>query len=306
MKLVKYILLSLLGIFGLMLIWGLLEPYTIDTEEEVAEIPNLPSAWEGQRVALIADWQIGMWLGNTPTIRRTVDKLIEERPALVLIAGDFVYHAGKDSSEEINEAIEIVRPLIKAGIPTYAVLGNHDYGMDAKNAPVDVQLAAKVREALVATGVQMLNNEAVRLALPRNRNQTVGRTGEELPLYLVGIGAHWAKEDKPTFAVAQVPRGAARLVFMHNPDSFKPLPSSTAPLAMAAHTHGGQVRIPFLPEGSWMTFAKEDEVHADAWISGYGQPGNKLYVNRGIGFSIIPIRINCPPEITFFTLQLSR
>ena len=72
MKKIKYIFLSLLGIFGLLLIWGLLEPYTIDTEEEVAEIPNLPSAWEGQRVALITDWQIGMWLGNTPTIRRTV------------------------------------------------------------------------------------------------------------------------------------------------------------------------------------------------------------------------------------------
>lgn len=306
MKKIKYALLGLLGIFGLLLIWGLLEPYTIDTEAEVAEIPNLPAAWKGQRVALITDWQIGMWLDNTPTIRRIVEQLIEERPALVLIAGDFVYKAGENPSVEINKAIEIVRPLVKAGIPTYAVLGNHDYGMDAKNAPVDVQLAAKVHEALEAAGVQMLKNEVVRLALPRNRNQTVARTGGELPLYLVGIGDHWANEDKPISAVAQVPRGAARLVFMHNPDSFEPLPPGTAPLAMAAHTHGGQVRLPFLPEWSWMTFAKEDEVHADAWISEYGQPGNRLYVNRGIGFSIIPIRINCPPEITFFTLQPAR
>jgi uncharacterized protein len=305
MKKIKLALLGLLGVLGLSLIWGLLEPYTIDTEEEIVEIPNLPAAWEGQRVALISDWQIGMWLGNTPTIRRIMEQLIEERPALVLIAGDFVYHAGENPSEEINQAIEIVRPLVKAGIPTYAVLGNHDYAMDAKNAPVDVQLATKVHEALEAEGVQMLKNEAVGLALPGNRNQIVARTGGELPLYLVGIGDHWANEDKPTFAVAQVPRGAARLVFMHNPDSFEPLPPSTAPLAMAAHTHGGQVRLPFLPEWSWMTFAKEDEVHADAWISGYGQPGNRLYVNRGIGFSIIPIRLNCPPEITMFTLQQS-
>lgn len=306
MKKIKYALLGLLGLIGALLIWGLLEPYLIDIEEEVAEIPNLPTAWEGQKVALITDWQIGMWLSNTSTIRRIVEQLIEERPALVLIAGDFVYKAGENPSEEINKAIEIVRPLVKAGIPTYAVLGNHDYGMDAKNAPVDVQLATKVHEALEAAGVQMLKNEAVGLALPGNRNQTVARTGGELPLYLVGIGDHWANQDKPIFAVAQVPREAARLVFMHNPDSFEPLPPRTAPLAMAAHTHGGQVRIPFLPEWSWMTFVKEDEVHADAWIDGYGQPGNKLYVNRGIGFSIIPIRINCPPEVTFFTLRPSR
>lgn len=306
MKKVKYILLSLLGIFGLLLIWGLLEPYTIGTEEEIAEIPNLPAAWEGQRVALIADWQIGMWLGNTPTIRRIVQQLIEERPALVLIAGDFVYHAGENPSLEINKATEIVRLLVEAGIPTYAVLGNHDYGMDAKNAPEDKQLATKVYDALEAVDVQMLKNEAIRLPLPSNRNQTLARTGGELPLYLVGIGDHWSNEDRPTFAVAQVPRGVARLVFMHNPNSFEPLPSGTAPLAMAGHTHGGQVRLPFLPEWSWMTFAKEDAVHADGWISGYGQPGNKLYVNRGIGFSIIPIRINCPPEITFFTLRQTR
>ncbi len=306
MKIIKYTLLGLLGLFGLLLIWGLLEPYTIDTEEEVASIPGLTAAWSGQRVALIADWQIGMWLGNTPTIRRIVEQLIESRPALVLIAGDFLYHAGSDPSVEINKATELVRPLVEAGIPTYAVLGNHDYGMDAKNAPEDEQLGIKVHEALEAVGVQMLKNEAVGLALPGNRNQTVTRTGGELPLYLVGIGDHWPNEDKPAFAVAQVPRGAARLVFMHNPDSFEPLPPSTAPLAMAAHTHGGQLRLPFLPKWSWMTFAKEDSVHADGWINeGYGQAGNRLYVNRGIGFSIIPIRINCPPEITLFTLRPS-
>ncbi len=72
---------------------------------------------------------------------------------------------------------------------------------------------------------------------------------------------------------------------------------------MAGHTHGGQVRIPFLPEWSWLTYAVEDEVHADGWIDGYGAPGNRLYVNRGIGFGTAPIRVNCPPEVTVFTLR---
>ena len=63
------------------------------------------------------------------------------------------------------------------------------------------------------------------------------------------------------------------------------------------------IRLPFTPEWSWITFRLEDEVHADGWIDGYGAPGNRLYVNRGIGFSVLPIRINCPPEITMFTLS---
>ncbi len=313
MKKIKYTLLGLLGIFGLLLFWGLLEPYLIDTEEEVAEIPNLPVAWEGQRVAVIADWQIGMWMGNTSTIRRIVEQLIEKRPAMVLIAGDFIYDSGKDPSEEINKAVEIVRSLPEAGIPTYAVLGNHDYAMKSKQAKPNTQLAAKLHDQLEAVGVQVLQNEAVAIGKPAlraiapsgNRNQTTATQVGNTPLYLVGIGAHWANNDQPKVAIAQVPEGTPRLVMMHNPDSFEALPPSTAPLAVAGHTHGGQIRLPLTPEWSWMTFSKEDEVHADGWIEGYGQSGNRLYVNRGIGFSIIPIRLNCPPEVTLFTLRSS-
>ncbi len=305
MKKIKYTLLGLLGIFGLLLFWGLLEPYLIDTEEEVAEIPGLPAAWEGKRVALIADWQIGMWLDNTSTIRRIVEQLIEERPAIVLIAGDFIYDPDKDPSEEINKAVEIVRSLPQAGIPTYAVLGNHDYGMKNKHAPPNEQLARQLHDALEAVGVQVLQNESVALTPSGNRNQTTAKMGGNAPLYLVGIGAHWPDRDQPKVALAPVPEGTPRLVMMHNPNSFEALPPNTAPLAVAGHTHGGQIRLPFTPEWSWLIFMREDEVHADGWIKGYGQSGNRLYVNRGIGFSIIPIRLNCPPEITLFTLRSS-
>lgn len=298
MKLVKNILLSLVSIISLLLIWGLLEPYTIDTEEEVAAIPNLPAAWKGQKVALIADWQIGMWLSNTNTIKRIVEQLIQQRPAVVLIAGDFIYHAGENPSPEISKAVELVNPLVKAGIPTYAVLGNHDYGMDSKQAPPDTQLATQVYQALEKAGVQILQNETVALASPKSGNQNQNL------LYLVGIGSHWANNDKPAIALAQIPENAPRLVLMHNPNSFEKLPTNTASVAMAGHTHGGQVRLPFTPDWSWLTFVKEDRVHVDGWIDpSYGQPGNRLYVNRGIGFSIVPIRINCPPEVTLFTLQ---
>jgi hypothetical protein len=52
-----------------------------------------------------------------------------------------------------------------------------------------------------------------------------------------------------------------------------------------------------------MSIVKADEVHVDGWIDGFGAAGNHLYVNRGIGFSIAPIRINCRPELTLLTLQ---
>lgn len=124
-------------------------------------------------------------------------------------------------------------------------------------------------------------------------------------MYIVGLGSRWAGEDDPTAALADVPAGAPRLVFMHNADSFERLPPGAAPVALAAHTHGGQIRLPFMPQWSWLNFEKDDVVHADGWIhlADFGAAGNTLYVNRGIGFSDVPLRINCLPELTLITLR---
>lgn len=297
MKKIKYIFLGLLGFICAILIWGLIEPYILDREPQIATIPNLPTAWEGQKIAVMGDWQVGMWLDNTPTVGWAVDRTIDERPAIALILGDFIYGAGKDPSQEIEKAIELVRPLPASGIPTYAVLGNHDYGMTSKNSSIDVAQAAFLAQSLESMGVQVLQNEAVPIVLPSDRDS---------PLYLLGIGSRWANRSRPKVALAQVPKVAPRFVMMHHPESFAEFPANTAPVAVAGHTHGGQIRLPFTPQWSWLTFVREDEVHADGWIADYGHPGNHLYVNRGIGFSILPMRINCAPEITFFTLRASR
>ena len=283
-----------------LLAWGLLiEPRLIDVEREVGMLPNLPPAWEGRELALIADLQVGMWGANTGTARRIVQRIVDDPPAAVLVAGDFLYKAGDDLAEQIAEAVDIVRPLPAAGIATYAVLGNHDYSMDEKDDQLDTAMAARLRDALEAAGVRVLENAAVRLALPARVD-----TGGADALYLVGIGSNWAHEDDPVVALAQVPCGAAYVLLMHNPSSFERMSAGAAPLALAAHTHGGQVRVPFTPEWSWLTFVKDEPVHADGWSDGtFGAPGNRLYVNRGIGFSDAPIRINATPELTRLTLR---
>ena len=299
-KILKRIGLGLVGIIVLLLVWGVARsPRLIDVERYDVAIPGLPTAWQGQRIAFIADWQIGMWLNNTDTVRRIVARLAEERPAAVLIGGDFVYGASDDTEEDAGEATAIARMVSQAGIPTYAVLGNHDYGIVWQSDPKQAQRAQVVRAGLEGVGVRVLNNQAVPLPLPGGANTA----GNGNPLYFVGIGPNWPNEDQPAAAVAQVPAGAPRVVFMHNPISYENIPANTAPLAIAGHTHGGQVRIPFTPDWSWVSLVKGRKVPIDGWITNFGQPGNRLYINRGIGFSLVPIRINCLPEITVFTLQ---
>ena len=290
---IKYTGLGIVGAIALLGIWSFIEPRLLNTETETAKIPNLPPSWEGKQIAQISDFQIGLWGDNPGTARRAVAEIIEAKPAVALISGDFIYHPGSNIEPEIETAVDIVRPLVEAGIPTYAVLGNHDYGMSGKKAQPKIEIAEQLETSLEAAGIEVLENEAVEMPLPDSNE----------PLYLVGVGSLWANRDNVDEALSDVPDNSPRITMMHNPDTFEQFPANTAPLAVAGHTHGGQVRVPASPQWSWLRFTQKDKVYADGWARGYGEPSNQLYVNIGIGMSIAPIRLFCPPELTFFTLE---
>ena len=300
MRTVKWVGGFLLGLAVFALAWGLIEPHTISVERYEVELEGLPEAWEGRQVAVVSDFQVGMWLDNTGAVDRAMQRLAEERPKLVLILGDFIYHGAEDASGRIDHVVELIDPLGAADVPVYAVLGNHDYSVASYQDPsVDETRARALRTALEGTGVQVLQNETVPVA---PYGEVESETEQAEALYLVGIGARMPNKARAELALQGVPEGAARVVMMHNPGTFANVPAHAAPLGVAGHTHGGQIRIPFTPTWSWVTYLKEDQIHVDGWIRDYGEPGNRLYVNRGIGFSKVPLRINCPPEITVFTL----
>ncbi len=268
-----------------------IEPRLLLDEQAIeAEVPGLPTGWDGQTLALVADFQTGMWLDNSGMVQTAVGRAIEERAALALIGGDFVY---QPDSATVREAVSYVRPLVAAGIPTVAVLGNHDYSLmkkdSAERPPMAEYLAAQLREA----GVTVLENDAVAVE---------AANGD--PLWVAGVGSVWAENAAPAAALAAVPAGAPRVWLMHNAEAFREVAADEAPLALAAHSHGGQIRLPGTGTWSWLDVVRPGEVVADGWAAdSIGAPGNRLYVNRGIGFSTVPVRIRCRPELTLVTLR---
>ena len=293
---VKRLALAAIVVALSVLAWGLIEPYIIDVEKYEVTLANLPDEWHGRRVAVIGDTQVGMWLDNTRTVRRVAEHLTTDQPDVALLVGDFIYHGGKDPEKRIQEVVRLLQPLTDATVPLYAVLGNHDYSATSSREPnIRDGQARQLKAALTDAGILVLENEAVPLFAAGSDSGN--------PLYVAGIGPHLPRKDRPQEALAEIPEDAPRLVMMHNPASFAGIRAGGAPLAVAGHTHGGQIRLPFpSPEWSMLSLITEGPVHTDGWIEEYGSPGNRLYVNRGIGFSIIPLRINCRPEITYFTL----
>jgi uncharacterized protein len=279
--------------------WGLLiEPRLLQTRRVHAWLPHLPPAWDGQQLALLGDLQIGAPLSNLGTMRRAVRAIVAARPGLVVLTGDYVYNASHDPVAIIGQLLEVLRPLVSADLACVGVLGNHDFALESTPDRSRQQLlAGAVESALERAGIRVLRNEAGAVVAPGG-----DRAGQQA-LYVVGLGERSVAEDDWRQAFARVPEGAPRVVLAHDPLALHGIPAGWAPLALAGHTHGGQIRVPSKPRWTPVRLWKPWPAYADGWVDGFLQPGNRLYVNRGIGFSKLPVRIGAPPELTFVTLH---
>lgn len=269
-------------------VWGLLvEPRWLEVKRFKATVPRLPSSWRNKKVAVLSDFQIGQFEPRQTAAEKAVQEALRSNVDLALFAGDFVYQADENDAER---GVMLLKPLTDAGIPTYAVLGNHDYGLDGDDDEPDTDLAARVMEVADSIGVRVLTNEHVELPAPDGGD----------PITLVGIGSEWANFADVEAAFEGLHPSVPRLVLLHHPDTFLRIPKKFAPLAVAGHTHGGQVRL--------LPFIQEIKTLGDSFIVGgwgprdHGDDGNRLYVNRGIGFSWMPIRIGARPELTIIEL----
>ena len=168
------------------------------------------------RLVLISDLHLGVYK-DTAYLQRLVDRINTLQADAVAIAGDFTYEPDGASLQAM------FAPLAGLRLPAYAVLGNHD--QQAPGPDIDVEL----RAALTAHNVEVIEGRMVTLRGFR----------------LAGLGDRWAGKDDPEF-LPVMPGSAPTLVLTHNPDSAIGLDPTRATLVLAGHTHGGQIRIPWL------------------------------------------------------------
>ena len=278
------VLLVLLVVYGVFV-----EPrLVLDEEHAEVRLPQLAQEDAGTEVAVVADWQIGAFFDNDGMVAQAVETIVAAEPDVVLLGGDYVYSSDPGVEVQVDRVVELARPLAESGIPTFAVLGNHDHATG---------MAEDLTNALEGVGIPVLENEVA--PVPGS-----GGGDPASELHVVGIGALRPGLADVDAALADVPDGAPRVVLMHNPSVFPQLPAGSAPLSVAGHTHCGQIAIPGLPRWSYIELTEQEEVVTDGWApDGYGAEGNRMFVTCGVGFSVVPARINAPPQVAFFELQ---
>lgn len=263
---------------GLALYSGEISRHELDLVPRTLAISNLPSAFNGFRIAQISDIHLDEF--TEPFFLERVVRHVNALAAdMVLLTGDFITHGsltflnGRSAAHHCAEILSTLTCPLR-----FACLGNHDV---AVSAPL-------VIDSLATNGIPVLVDAHV----PIERNGS--------RLWLAGVNDPGTTNPRLELAVPPQPDGPV-ILMAHEPDYADIVRQhprgQLVDVMLSGHTHGGQIRLPFLGPLVLPPMGKN-------YPEGLFHLGNmQLYVNRGIGAVGIPFRLNCPPEITLFTLQ---
>lgn len=257
--------------------WGyFIEPASPRVETVRLKLPRLTPAFFGMRIAQISDIHMGGWM-NAERLKYVVELVTQQNPDIVLLTGDFLigHEFNSDSEEHLQETINTLSPLTKT-VPAFGILGNHDYWTNVH----------AVREMLSLCDVKELTNSVFTLA-----------RGSET-LHLCGVDDIWEGDVRLDEVVDQLKDNSAAILLAHEPD-FADVSAETNrfDLQISGHSHGGQIVFPFVGPPILPHLGQK-------YPSGLYQVGSMLqYTNRGVGMARLPVRLNCPPEITIFHLE---
>jgi predicted MPP superfamily phosphohydrolase len=263
---------------GLALYSGEISRHEIDVIDRPIPIRNLPGPFHGFRIVQLSDIHLEEFT-EPFFLERVVKRVNALIPDLVLLTGDFVTMGASNFLSGPHAAYRCAELLSTLSCPLrYAILGNHDV---AVSAPL-------VTHALQSNGIPVLINRY----LPVERKDArIWLCGVEDPATSVpDLDLSLPqKADGPVILMAHAPDYAD--VVVEHPRA------SLVDLMLSGHSHGGQVRLPFLGPMVLPPMGKK-------YFEGlYRFAQMQLYVNRGIGTVGVPFRFNCPPEITILTLQ---
>ena len=278
------------------------EPHWVDVVHRPLALEDLPPALEGRTLLQLSDIHVGPDVSSAYLIE-TFDRARELAPDFVAFTGDFVTYRSADVTSELAR---VLRSVPNGRLGTVGVLGNHDYGFNWRH----VEVADRISQIAADAGLRVLRNEVQVIA----DLQFIGLTDLWGPEFDRHSSEALVPHSLPngTRVVGQTPAGArdagttlhsrapgrATIVLVHNPDvQDLPIWDGVRGWSLSGHTHGGQMKPPFLPPLK-LPVKNKRYVAGEYDIA----PGRKLYINRGLGH-LAQARFNVRPELTLFTLH---
>lgn len=247
---------------------ALAEPYMLTIERQPIFLRRLPKSLNGFRIVQLSDLHYGP-LTSEQQIRRAVETANNLEPDIIALTGDYISHERRYAAR----CAELVGGL-RARCGVYAVLGNHDHWTDA----------ALITDLFRAEGIRVLINEGMRF----EKNGAA--------FWLAGVDDTMVGLEDLSLALAGARRSELKLLLAHNPIILRRAARAGVDLVLSGHTHGGQVILRSERSASGRPRRR--------LLRGLGRQGeSQIYVSRGLGTVILPIRYGCPPEVSLLELH---
>ncbi len=246
-------------------------PRRVQLNRHEVPVPALPMALEGLSIAHLSD--IHLYNGIHPAARRCMELVAEAKPEVTIVTGDLV-----ESRGQLAELVPLLTGC-RGRMATVVTIGNWEHQAGVTPAVLE--------RACSAAGARFLYNDAGNL---RVGDATLG---------VIGLDDPRAGIPDPERALRAMSASAVPVWAFHAPGYADELTRYQFPrpeLVLCGHTHGGQIRPPFLPAITPPASGR----FVEGWYRDTFAP---LYVSRGIGTSGIRARFRCPPEIGLFTLR---
>lgn len=269
------ILMVVLIIGGALFIWAwLIEPQRVKTVSTTLDFPQWENNQPPLRIVVVGDFHLRPHGGKLAHLY--MQKIMEAKPDMILLLGDYANGHTKESSMSPDEAKEYFR-MLRAPLGIFAVQGNHDqyYGWDLW------------RNMFAELGIQPMWNDSLLLHLPGNRL-----------LQLSSVRDDYNQRIKPEELPKRFSPEVPLILLSHVPDIFPLLSPGEVDLVISAHTHGGQI---CLPDGYPLAKISREKVNFSYPWSQLN--GHLFLITRGLGCSILPLRFCCPPEIVVLEVQ---
>lgn len=253
-----------------------IEPAFLDIQFIQMKHSHIPESFDGIRIVQFSDTHIGFQY-NLPQLKNLIHKINALNPDLVIFTGDLI-----DEPNEYKEIDKIAPILMKVNAPLgkFCIYGNHDHG--GYGSEIYKRIMENAKFALLV-------NESIPIKLKNGSS-----------IYLIGIDDAMLGRPDLTLAQKHVPDHVFKILLSHAPDLADMAYNYRIHWQLSGHSHGGQVKIPFIGALVIPPFAqKYPEGH---YLIGNTEPLN-LYVNRGLGTTRLPFRFMAWPELTVFTLK---
>jgi uncharacterized protein len=263
--------------FGLGLgAWGLgVEPGRLIVRPATLASRLWPGTMAPIRIAVISDLHVGAPHVGLAKVEQVVNRVNRLKADLVVLLGDYVVRNVLFGKFVPPRPIMQRLGRLKARLGVLAVLGNHDWWYDGP----------AVRRALEQAGITVLENQTVCLDTADGR------------FWIGGLADRTTRQVDIEGTLEGVPDHEPVIMLSHDPAVFPQIPD-TVPLTLAGHTHGGQVKVGPLSPPVHSDGHTYDHLHG--WIH---QGTKSMFVTAGIGTSVVPMRLNVPPEIALITLR---